>query len=117
MIYNNNTPSLWSDGRGEGRAITPPILMWRSVIVRAIMDALDIDIHAWGKQRKKIVQDATSWFDVKDSHFCEVCDYSNFEPFFIVNLFKKLVKANNKKSLIHSNLNQVLIHYLCTFYK
>ena len=80
MIYNNNTPSLWSDGRGEGRAITPPILMWRSVIVRAMMDALDVDIHAWGKHRTKIVQDANAWFNTNDTHFCEVYEHSNFEP-------------------------------------
>ena len=116
MIYNNNTPSLWSDGRGEGRAITPPILMWRSVIVRAIMDALDIDIHAWGRQRKRIIRDAKSWFDVKDPHFCEVCDYSNFEPSFIVKIFKKLVKANTKKLFEHKNLNKFLTQYLCTFH-
>ena len=57
MIQNRNAPSLFG-GSGEGRTITPPILMWRSVIVRAIMDALDVDIHAWGKHRTKIVQDA-----------------------------------------------------------
>jgi hypothetical protein len=116
MIVNTNVSASWQSGIGEGRAITPPILLWRSVIVRAIMDALDLDIHAWGKQRKKIVQDATSWFDVKDPHFCEVCDYSNFEPFFIVNLFKKLVKANLKQALKHTNLNKFLIQYLCTFH-
>ena len=117
MIVNTNVSASWHSGVGEGRAITPPLLLWRSVIVRAIQDALGLNIHAWGRQRKRIIRDAKSWFDVKDSHFCEVCDYSNFEPFFIVNLFKKLVKANSKKSLMHSNLNQVLIHYLCTFYK
>ena len=57
MIVNNNTSASWYEGVGEGRSITPHILLWRSVIVRAIMDALDIDIHAWGKHRTKIVQD------------------------------------------------------------
>ena len=99
MIYNNNTPSLWSDGRGEGRAITPPILMWRSVIVRAMMDALDVDIHAWGKHRTKIVQDAKSWFNTNDTQFCEVCEHSNFEPSFIVKTFNKLSKAKTKNCL------------------
>ena len=116
MIYNNNAPALWSDGRGEGRAITPPILLWRSVIVRAIMDALDIDIHAWGKHRKKIVQDAQSWFNTNDTQFCEVCEHSNFEPSFIVQSFNKLKKANAKKLFKHKNLNKFLTHYLCSFH-
>jgi len=116
MIVNTNVSASWQSGVGEGRAITPPILLWRSVIVRAMMDALELDIHAWGKQRKKIVQDAKSWFNVKDSHFCEVCDHSNFEPFFIVNLFKKLVNANLRQALKHTNLNKFLIQYLCTFH-
>ena len=45
MILNNSTTH--NIGEGEGRAITPEVLLYRSVIVRAIMDALDIDIHAW----------------------------------------------------------------------
>ena len=53
MIQNRNAPTLLG-GKGEGRKITPHILVWRSVIVRAIMDALDIDIHAWG-DRKSVV--------------------------------------------------------------
>ncbi len=116
MIYNNNTPSLWSDGRGEGRAITPPILMWRSVIVRAMMDALDVDIHAWGKHRTKIVQDAKSWFNTNDTQFCEVCEHSNFEPHFIVTSFNKLKKAKTKKLFEHKNLNKFLTQYLCSFH-
>ena len=116
MILNKNIPTNWQSGMGEGRAITPHALLWRSVIVRAVMDALDIDIHAWGRQRKKIVQDAKSWFDIKDPHFCEVCDYSNFEPSFIVKIFKKLVKANTKKLFEHKNLNKFLTQYLCTFH-
>jgi hypothetical protein len=115
MIYNNNAPALWN-GRGEGGTMTPPILLWRSVIVRAIMDALDIDIHAWGKHRKKIVQDAKSWFNTSDTQFCEVCEHSNFEPSFIVQSFNKLKKANAKKLFKHKNLNKFLTHYLCSFH-
>ena len=116
MIVNKNVPSTWINGKGEGSTITPPILLWRSVIVRAMLDALNLDIHAWGKQRKKIVQEAQSWFNTSDPQFCEVCDHSNFEPFFIVNLYKKLVKANIRKKLLHTNLNKFLTGYLCTFH-
>ena len=116
MIVNSNPSASWHEGVGEGRSITPHILLWRSVIVRAMQDALGLNIHAWGRQRKRIIQDATSWFNVNDTHFCEVCDHSNFEPSFIVKIFKKLVKANTKKSLNNKNLNHVLIQYLCTFH-
>tara|TARA_Y100001951_G_C11111415_1_gene167703 strand:- start:222 stop:569 length:348 start_codon:yes stop_codon:yes gene_type:complete len=115
MILNKNTSALFS-GQGEGRAITPHILLWRSVIVRAIMDALDVDIHAWGKQRKDIVRDAKSWFNTKDTYFCDVCEHSNFEPSFIVNIFNKLTTANAKKLFKHKNLNKFLTHYLCSFH-
>ena len=115
MIYNNNSPALWN-GRGEGGTMTPPILLWRSVIVRAMMDALDIDIHAWGQQRKQISQDAKSWFNTNDMQFCEVCEYSNFEPSFIVTSFNKLKKANTKKLFKHKNLNYFLTQYLCSFH-
>ena len=115
MIYNNNTHNLWS-GQGEGRAITPHILLWRSVIVRAIMDALDVDIHAWGKHRIKIIKDAKSWFNTNDTYFCEVCEHSNFEPSFIVKIFNRLLKAKTKKLFEHKNLNKFLTQYLCNFY-
>jgi len=54
MILNNSTTH--NIGEGEGRAITPEVLLYRSVIVRAIMDALDIDIHAWGNSRIQIIK-------------------------------------------------------------
>ena len=54
MILNSSINA----GQGEGRAITPDVLLYRSVIVRAIMDALDVDIHAWGNARENIIQDA-----------------------------------------------------------
>jgi len=116
MIVNNNPSVSWYEGVGEGRSITPNIVLWRSVIARAMQDALGLNIHAWGRQRKRIIQDATSWFNVKDLHFCEVCDHSNFEPSFIVKIFKKLVIANDKTSLNDKNLNHVLTQYLCTFH-
>ena len=116
MIYNQNIPALWNDGQGEGRTLTSHVLLWRSVIVRTIMDALDIDIHAWGKHRKKIVQDAKSWFNTSDTQFCEVCEHSNFEPSFIVQSFNKLKKANAKRLFKHKNLNKFLTHYLCSFH-
>jgi len=115
MIQNRNAPSLFG-GSGEGRTITPPILMWRSVIVRAIMDALDVDIHAWGKHRIKIIKDAKSWFNTNDTYFCEVCEHSNFEPSFIVKIFNKLTKAKTKKLFEHKNLNKFLTQYLCSFH-
>jgi len=68
MIRNGTTIPLWNTGQGEGKKITPHILLWRSVIVRAIMDALDVDIHAWGKHRLQIVKNANAYVDqFKDS--------------------------------------------------
>ena len=48
MILNKNIPTSWNSGMGEGRAITPHALLWRSVIVRAVMDALDIRYSCMG---------------------------------------------------------------------
>ena len=99
MILNSSTNA----GQGEGRAITPDVLLYRSVIVRAIMDALDVDIHAWGNARENIIQDARAWFSKKDSHFCEICDYANLEPTFIIRKFQQLDKANAKKLFKNKN--------------
>ena len=115
MIRNNNAPYIFG-GKGEGKTITPHILLWRSVIVRAVMDALDVDIHAWGKHRIKIIKDARSWFNPNDTHFCEVCEHSNFEPSFIVKTFNQLSKAKTKKLFEHKNLNKFLTNYLCSFH-
>ena len=104
-------------GQGEGRAITPDILLYRSVIVRAIMDALDVDIHAWGNRRKEIIQEAKAWFSKNDSHFCEICDYANLEPTFIIRKFQQLDKANAKKLFENKNLNKFLTHYICSFHQ
>ena len=115
MIRNNNAPYIFG-GKGEGKTITPHILLWRSVIVRAVMDALDVDIHAWGKHRIKIIKDARSWFNTNDPHFCEVCEHSDFEPSFIVKTFNQLSKAKTKKLFEHKNLNKFLTNYLCSFH-
>ena len=115
MIRNNNAPYIFG-GKGEGKTITPHILLWRSVIVRAVMDALDVDIHAWGKHRIKIIKDARSWFNPNDTHFCEVCEHSDFEPSFIVKTFNQLTKAKTKKLFEHKNLNKFLTQYLCSFH-
>ena len=115
MIRNNNAPYIFG-GKGEGKKITPHILLWRSVIVRAVMDGLDVDIHAWGKHRIKIIKDARSWFNTNDPHFCEVCEHSDFEPSFIVKTFNQLSKAKTKKLFEHKNLNKFLTNYLCSFH-
>ena len=115
MIRNNNAPYIFG-GKGEGKKITPHILLWRSVIVRAVMDALDVDIHAWGKHRLKIIKDARSWFNTNDTHFCEVREHSDFEPSFIVKTFNQLSKAKTKKLFEHKNLNKFLTQYLCSFH-
>ena len=115
MIRNSNAPYIFG-GKGEGKKITPHILLWRCVFVRAIMDALDVDIHAWGKHRIKIIKDARSWFNPNDTHFCEVCEHSDFEPSFIVKTFNQLTKAKTKKLFEHKNLNKFLTQYLCSFH-
>ena len=115
MIRNNNAPYIFG-GKGEGKTITPHLLLWRSDIVRAVMDALDVDIHAWGKHRIKIIKDARSWFNTNDTHFCEVCEHSDFEPSFIVKTFNQLTKAKTKKLFEHKNLNKFLTQYLCSFH-
>ena len=115
MILNNSTTH--NIGEGEGRAITPEVLLYRSVIVRAIMDALDIDIHAWGNSRIQIIKEAKAWFSKTDSHFCEICDYANLEPTFIIRKFQQLDKANAKKLFENKNLNKFLTHYICSFHQ
>ena len=113
MILNNSINA----GQGEGRAITPDVLLYRSVIVRAIMDALDVDIHAWGNKRRNIIKEARDWFSKTDSHFCEICDYANLEPTFIIRKFQQLDKANAKKLFKNKNLNKFLTHYICSFHQ
>ena len=114
MILNS---SITNAGQGEGRAITPDVLLYRSVIVRAMMDALDVDIHAWGNARENIIKDAKSWFSKTDSHFCEICDYANLEPTFIIRKLKQLHEANAKKLFKHKNIHKFLTHYICSFHQ
>ena len=81
MVLNRDTPVGINSGQGEGSAITSEVLLYRCVIVRAMMDALDVDIHAWGNARDNIIKEAIDWFSMKDYHFCLVCDYANSRPF------------------------------------
>ena len=117
MILNKDTPQGINTSQGEGSAITPCVLMYRCVIVRAIMDALDVDIHAWGNARDNIIKDARDWFDIKDHHFCLICDYANLEPSFIVKKYNQLRDANAKKLFRGKNLNKFLTHYICSFHE
>ena len=117
MILNSNTPFGNINSRGEGAVITPHVLLWRCVIVRAIMDGLDVDIHAWGNARENIVKDAIAWFSLKEPHFCLACDYANLEPSFIIKRFKQLQTANTKKKFHGKNLNKFLTHYICSIHE
>ena len=95
--------------------LTPDLILWRSVIVRTILDALDIDIHAWGTGRLQIIKDAKLWFDKDDKHFNLVCDYANLQPYFVLKIYNKIVEKNGKKLFKGKNLNKFLLEYLCTF--
>ena len=117
MILNSNTPFGNINSKGEGAVITPHVLLWRCVIVRAIMDGLDVDIHAWGNARENIVKDAIAWFSLKEPHFCLACDYANLEPSFIIKRFKQLQTANTNKKFHGKNLNKFLTHYICSIHE
>ena len=117
MILNRDTPVGINAGQGEGSAITSEVLLYRCVIVRAIMDGLDVDIHAWGNARENIVKDAIAWFSLKEPHFCLACDYANLEPSFIIKRFKQLQAANTKKKFHGKNLNKFLTHYICSIHE
>ena len=95
--------------------ITSELILWRSVIVRNILDALGMDIHAWGSSRVKIVDDAKAWFNKNNSDFNEVCDYANLQPYFIINIYHKVVEGNTNKKFDKKNLHKFLLEYLCTF--
>jgi hypothetical protein len=81
------------------------------------MDALDVDIHAWGNARDNIIKDAIDWFSMKDYHFCLVCDYANLDPSFIIKKYTQLRDANAKKLFRGKNLNKFLTHYICSFHE
>ena len=117
MILNKELPAGINYSQGEGSAITPCVLMYRCVIVRAIMDALDVDIHAWGNARENIIKDAINWFSQEDYQFCLICDYANLDPSFIIKKFNQLKDANAKKLFRGKNLNKFLTHYICSFHE
>jgi hypothetical protein len=117
MILNKDIPLGINSSQGEGSAITPCVLLYRCVIVRAIMDGLDVDIHAWGNARKNVVKDAIAWFSIEDEQFKLVCDYANLAPSFIIKKFHQLKEANAKKLFRHKNLNKFLTHYICSFHE
>ena len=117
MILNKDIPVGINYSQGEGSAITPCVLLYRCVIVRAIMDGLDVDIHAWGNARKNVVKDAIAWFSIEDEQFKLVCDYANLAPSFIIKKFHQLKEANAKKLFRHKNLNKFLTHYICSFHE
>tara|TARA_R110002020_G_scaffold423461_1_gene632571 strand:- start:174 stop:548 length:375 start_codon:yes stop_codon:yes gene_type:complete len=116
MILNKDIPRSINSSQGEGSAITPCVLLYRCVIVRAIMDGLDVDIHAWGNARKNIINDAIAWFSLEDDQFKLVCDYANLAPSFIIKKFHQLKEANAKKLFRNKNLNKFLTHYICSFH-
>jgi hypothetical protein len=95
--------------------LTSELILWRSVIVRSILDALDVDIHAWGSARKRVVADARAWFHKDNLDFNEVCDYANFQPYFLIKTYNKIVESNGKKLFEKKNLHKFLLEYLCTF--
>lgn len=95
--------------------LTSELILWRSVIVRTILDALGMDIHAGGSSRKKIVEDAKAWFNKSNSDFNEVCDYANLQPYFLIKMYNTIVESNDKKLFDKKNLHKFLLEYLCTF--
>ena len=95
--------------------LTSELILWRSVIVRTILDSLGMDIHAGGSSRKKIVEDAKAWFNKNNSDFNQVCDYANLQPYFLLKMYDKIVESNNKKLFDKKNLHKFLLEYLCTF--
>ena len=117
MILNKDIPRSINSSQGEGSAITPCVLLYRCVIVRAIMDGLDVDIHAWGNARKNIIKEAITWFSLQDDQFKLVCDYANLDPSFIIKKFNQLKEANAKKLFRNKNLNKFLTHYICSFHE
>ena len=117
MILNKDIPAGINYSQGEGSAITPCVLLYRCVIVRAIMDGLDVDIHAWGNARENIIKDAIAWFSLEDDQYKLVCDYANLDPSFIIKMFNQLKDANAKKLFRNKNLNKFLTHYICSFHE
>ena len=80
-----------------------------------MLDALDIDIHAWGRGRLDIIKQGNLWFDTNNKDFNLVCDYANLQSYFVIKIYKKIVEKNGKKLFHGKNLNKLLLEYLCTF--
>ena len=117
MILNKDIQLGINYSQGECSSITQCFLLHRCVIVRAIMDGLDVDIHAWGNARKNIIKEAITWFSLQDDQFKLVCDYANLDPSFIIKKFHQLKEANAKKLFRNKNLNKFLTHYICSFHE
>lgn len=99
----------------SGYTITPEILLWRSVLVRVILDSLGVDIHAWGYVKKRIIEDSNLWFDKNNKDFIMVCDYADLNSDFVLRLFNKIKNNSNQKRFKNINLNKFFLEYLCTF--
>ncbi len=99
----------------SGFKVSPEILIWRSVIVRTILDYLDIDIHAWGYSRKVIISDAHQWFDRTNNDFILVCDYADLEPDFVLRLLNKIKERKHNTLFKNKNMNKFLLEYICSF--
>jgi hypothetical protein len=95
--------------------LQPEVLLWRSVIVRTILDYFNCDIHAFGYARKIIVSEAKDFFDSKTEDFNLICDYANLEPDFVLTLVDKLKGKNLKQVFKNKNLNKFLSEYVYTF--
>lgn len=99
----------------SGFEVSPEIIMWRSVIVRTMLDCLEIDIHAWGYARKVVISEAKEWFDINNKDFELVCDYADLEPHFVLRLLTKIKEKNDHKLFKNKNLHKFLLEYICTF--
>jgi len=102
-------------GDSSGYQITPEILLWRSVLVRVILDALGVDIHAWGYVKKRIIEDSNAWFNKDNEDFILTCDYADLECDFVLRLIEKIKKNNAEKHFKNKNLNKFLLEYICSF--
>jgi hypothetical protein len=99
----------------SGYKVSPEILLWRSVIVRTILDSMGVDIHAWGYSRKRIIEDSIEWFHKSNQNFILVCDYADLEPDFVLRLKKKIQDKNALDCFKNKNLHKFILEYICTF--
>lgn len=99
----------------SGYKVSPEILLWRSVIVRTILDSMGVDIHAWGYARKRIIEDSIAWFNNNNEDFILVCDYADLEPDFVLRLKKKIESKKAIDAFKNKNLHKFILEYICTF--